>query len=189
MNFTIVHWLIVLVFIVLFVLVLVLIKDQNKNTQIIAGGISAVLLVLFGTATVYSIDGFLKVGELSPISTTRYFNQEKIIFSGTVTNAGKFDIKTCELKITMHNSVDTASLADLKEGLNERFGGENSLTDGIKKFFGSTVVHKDRIEPKTVHSEVIANDLRIRDVQNFSVELPLQSGVSISQTEYELTCH
>jgi hypothetical protein len=189
MNFTIVHWLITLVFITLFILVLVLIKDQNKNTQLIAGGISALLLTLFGTGTIYGIDSFLKVAELSPISTTRYFNQEKIIFSGTVTNSGKFNIATCSLKITMHNSVDTASLADLKEGLSESFGGESTFMDGIKKFFGSTTIHKDRIEPKTVHEEIIANDLRMRDVQNFSVELPLQSGVSVSQTEYELTCH
>jgi len=99
---TILHWLSLLFFFILFIL-LVFLSRNEKRRNIFWSMVFASFLVTFGGAilTIFVLDKYTKKGKLKSITSHRILRTEEIVFRGKVTNVGKFKIGQCKLSIKM----------------------------------------------------------------------------------------
>jgi hypothetical protein len=103
--FTILHWLAVAFFLILFI-VLSLLSSQAKKTNIIISGIFASFLVTtFGAIlSVIILEKYTKKGTMIKVQDRRILFNETIMVRGDILNIGKFPLNYCKIGIKLINN-------------------------------------------------------------------------------------
>jgi len=138
--FTIIHWLDVAFFIILFI-ALSLLSAQAKSTSVVLSGIFASFLVtVFGaTLSIIILEKYTKKGAMVNVKERRILFNETIFFKGSIINKGKFPLNYCTISIKLINNDRKA------------FGKGSFFKSGGLDMFGSK--DKQLAKPNTVKKE------------------------------------
>ncbi|MEF3192002.1 MAG: DUF2393 domain-containing protein [Campylobacterales bacterium] len=190
MSFTILHWLSILFFLILFGLILFLIvtlsQKEATTYKIMAAGGAFLLLAMLNVAVIYWLEGVTKQGELSNIKETRVYQNESMLITGRVTNKGKFDIGYCELEITFKQTVVNTDLSALKAQLDEYLAKKGFLERIAAILKPAPVLNKPY---SVVFTEPISGPLEPGEYEDFILNLRIPSAFDDPKITYKLTCH
>ena len=140
--FTIVHWLAIAFFIILFI-ALALLSAQSKKTGVIVGGIFASFLVTtFGAGLgLVIIEKYTKKGALVKIKERRILFNETMFIKGDIQNVGRFPFNYCTVSIKLINN-DRKNFA---KGSFFKSGGLNVFGSKDKKLPKPNTVYKEKV--------------------------------------------
>ena len=160
MSFNIIHFLVLAVVGLLFILgIIVAIKQQNKKLilpMIITVVLFSILLSAIGVAVV---EKYTKKVSLVKVQNRRYLTQEKISYFGYVKNTGSYPVGKVYLTIKLVNAGHATG--NVKPGA---FFQSSGFFDFFSK--GAGVLYK----PQTIEKEfVVARDLQPGEVVPFRV--------------------
>ena len=179
--FTILHWLTILFFLVLFIFLTFLsVKAAGNNIKLLISMIFASFLVTFFGAVIgiVVLEKYTKKAVLLDVETRRVFLNETLVIKGKVKNIGRFKINYCKLQIKLVNN-----------------GWGSKIHKGA--FFRSEGLHlfgaknKKQQKPNTITATriIINNGLLPGEVKNFSAIMPYPSYFSNTYINYKLYCH
>ncbi|BBG64942.1 hypothetical protein NNO_0240 [Hydrogenimonas sp.] len=177
---TILHWLVLVFFIVLFILLVVVSKKESRP-NVFWSMVFASFLVT-STAAVFSmfvLDKYTKKAKLVSIKNTRLLRSEEIVFKGKVENVGKFKIGQCKLTIKMiNNPLEAGKLS----------GSQVFKPSGLGDFFSMKESKQER--PNTIEREfVVAKNLEPREVRPFTIHMKYPPYFRKTRMIYKLYCH
>ncbi len=176
---TVLHWLTLAFFIILFLL-LVLISKREKRKNVFWSMVFASFLVTSTGAlfSMFVLDKYTKKAKLLSIENHRILRTEEIVFKGKIMNVGKFTIGRCKLSIKMINNP--------VEG-NKLSGSQIYKPSGLD-FFKAKDAKKER--PNTIEEEfVVARKIKPGEIQPFTVRMPYPPYFSKTRLIYHLYCH
>ncbi|MEA1920473.1 MAG: DUF2393 family protein [Campylobacterota bacterium] len=164
-HFTFIHYLVLLVVALLFVLTVILSlrekKTKIRTTMILS---SLAVMVLIASFFMMALDKYTKIAEIRGLKNTRMLMNEQIVYSGYVHNAGKFKIGKVELEIKLVNKGHVTG--NVK-------GGSFYKPSGFWDFFGGGEAAKRKARPQTIiRTFVVAEDLKPGKAKYFSVRMP-----------------
>jgi len=178
--FTILHWLDILFFLILFIfLVMLSVKASNNNTKVLLSMIFASFLVTaFGAVLgLIILEKYTKKAKILNVTQRRVLLNETLVLKGRVKNIGKFKINYCKLEVKL---------------VNNGWGGKIQKGDFFKpgglKIFGSKDEEK---RPNTIKvTKVIIKDgLLPGEIKNFSAVVPYPPYFRNTYLNYKLYCH
>ena len=181
--FTILHWLDILFFLILFIfLVLLSVKASNNNTKVLLSMIFASFLVTFFGAILglVILEKYTKKAKILNVTQRRVLLNETLVLKGRVKNIGKFKINYCKLEIKLVNN-----------GLNEKKTQQKGTTffkSGGLDVFGSKEKNK---RPNTIKATkvIVKNGLLPGRSKNFSTVIPYPPYFRNTYLNYKLYCH
>jgi len=164
-HLTIVHYLVLAIMVLLFILTVVLSFREKRlrirHSMIITSFVSFTLISGF---LMMALDKYTKKAEIRSLKNTRVLMNEQIIYSGYAYNAGKYTIGKVELEIKLVNRGHVTG--NVKAGSFYKPSGFLDFIGG-----GETAKRKDR--PQTiVKTFVVARDLKPGKAKYFSVRMP-----------------
>ncbi len=173
---TILHWIVVAVFFLLFI-ILVILSVREKNTKtVIAMVISSFVLVSIGTAfTLFSLDKYTKIGKLVSSTQTRDYRNESVIVRGKVKNEGKFKIGYCNVEVRMSNPI--------------------SYSGKSRSYFTPTKSLSDIFGDKNIKSNVVVEEflavenLKPNESKSFKISMKFPTHFSNPRYKLKLFCH
>ncbi|HIO91108.1 MAG TPA: DUF2393 domain-containing protein [Campylobacterales bacterium] len=175
-HMTIIHWIVVLVFILIFALlaVLVLKDDDSKNrlSMLIA---TFVVIIIGAIVSLLILDKYLKKGKIVNYSTSRNYNSESVNITGTIKNMGKFHIAYCEINIKIINKV--------KHNNKKRLYYKTS--NSLDSLFKSGKYTKNFIDD----SFTAVEDLAPKRTKTFSKTMKIPSHFQNTKYFLHLKCH
>jgi hypothetical protein len=179
--FTILHWLDIVFFLVLFIfLVIISIKAAGNSTKLLLSMIFASFLVTaFGAVLgLVILEKYTKKAELINVKQRRVLINETLVLKGRVKNIGKFKINYCKLEIKLVNN-----------GWGGGFTKGSFFKSGGLNIFGSK--EKQQARPNTVKAtRVIINDgLLPGETKDFSAIIPYPPYFKNTYLNYKLYCH
>jgi len=147
MHFTVVHWILTVMFIMIFGLLAYLsLSEQNKKTRLTLLITSFVVVLIGLIVSLLILDKYTKKAKVVNYSTHRNYNKESVSIVGRIKNTGKFYISYCTLDLRIVNKVKykggkfmykTSSASDLFK------------SKGYKKnFFTTSVRAIEDLKPK-----------------------------------------
>lgn len=164
--FTILHWLTLIFFLLLYILLVYLSKKEAKNAKLFWTMVFSVTLVI-GMASVFSIfvlDKYTKKASIYNLKNSRLLNTEEMIIQGNIQNTGKFKIGKCTTTIRIVNNA---------------LGSGTSLTGDVVFTPKSWLnFDRDKQEEKTNVLEikkVIATDLKPGEYKSFVIRFKYPS--------------
>ncbi len=176
--FTILHWITLIVFLLLFIL-LVIISKKETNPKIFWSMVFSSFLVI-SMLTIFSmfvLDKYTKIGKLVSITHRRILLNETIMFFGQVQNMGRFKIGHCKFEVKIvNNALNLNSLS-----------GQTFYTprSGLGSLFSSK---KER--PSTIIKDfTIAKNLKPGEIRSFSATMPYPPYFQKANIRYKLYCH
>ena len=175
---TILHWIGVVFFILIFfILTLLSLKEKKpkiRNSMIF----SAFILSLFGgVISIFVLDKYTKKAKILSYSQKRILSTEKIQFSGRVQNIGNFKIKECAITVKLTNNV-------MKMGRpkNAFFKPSSSL--------GMLFSDKKDAKPSVVKEEfVVTKNLDPKKIKNFRINMPYPPYMNAPALKLSISCH
>jgi len=179
--FTILHWLDILFFFVLFIFLVVLsVKASNNNIKLLLSMVFASFLVTsFGAVLgLIILEKYTKKAKILDLIERRVLLNETLVLKGRVKNIGKFKINYCKLEIKL---------------INNGWGGKIQKGDFFKpgglKIFGSKDEEKKR--PNTINATkvIIKDGLLPGEIKNFSAIIPYPPYFNNTYLNYKLYCH
>jgi len=106
MHFTVIHWIMIVVFILFFLLLVVLSqKESNKKTRVTLIIFSFIISVIGAVVSLLILDKYTKKAKITNYTTQRNYNKESVTIRGSIKNIGKFYIGYCTLDIRIVNKV------------------------------------------------------------------------------------
>ena len=178
--FTILHWLNIVFFLILFIfLVVVSIKAAGENVKLLISMIFASFLVT-GFAAVLGViflEKYTKKAKILEVKQRRVLINETLVLKGRVKNIGKFKINYCKLEIKLVNNA--------LGGFNKR----SFFKSGGLSIFGSK--EKKQQRPNTVKATkvIIKNGLRPGEIKSFLTIIPYPPYFKNTFLRYKLYCH
>jgi subtilase family serine protease len=177
--FTIIHWLAIAFFIILFI-ALALLSAQAKKTSIILSGIFASFLVTtFGaTLVVIILEKYTKKGMMINVKERRILFNETLFIKGYIQNVGRFPLNYCKVTIKLINN-------DRKQ-----FGKGTFFKSGGLSIFGDK--EKKLAKPNTVFKEkyfTFTPPLKPNYRQPFSIEVPYPGYFRGTMIIKKIYCH
>ena len=178
--FTILHWLDVLFFLILFIFLTVLsIKAAKDNTKLLISMIFASFLVTTFSAVLGLIilEKYTKKAIVYDVKQRRVLINETLVLKGKVKNIGKFKINYCKLEIKLVNN-----------GWGGGFTKGTFFKPGGLSLFGS----KDKeTRPNIVKATryIVTDGLNPGEVKFFSVIIPYPPYFKNTYLNYKLYCH
>jgi len=157
--FTILHWLSLLFFILLYVLLVYLAKREISDAKVfwsMVFSISAVILMTF-VFSIFVLDKYTKKAVIFNLTNSRLLNTEEMIIQGNVQNTGKFKIGQCKINIRIVNNA---------------LGKGTSLTGEVVFAPKSWLDFDRKTEQKTNVIEidqVVAKDLQPNEYKSFVI--------------------
>ncbi len=104
--FSILHWIIVSIFLLIFLLLSFLSMKEKKKNVIISMIISSFIVTLFaGVISIYVLDKYTKKVKILSYSTRNDPKHESVIVNGTVKNIGRYKVGYCTLELRISNSM------------------------------------------------------------------------------------
>ncbi len=179
--FTILHWLDIVFFLVLFIfLVIISIKAANNNTNLMIGMIFASFLVTtFGAAVgLMILEKYTKKAKIVEAKERRVLINETLVLKGRVKNIGKFKINYCKLEIKLVNN-----------GWSKGFSKSNFFKSVGLDIFGSKNKKLSRPNTVKVTKTIIKNGIKPGVTKNFSAIIPYPSYFKNTYLKYKLYCH
>jgi len=179
--FTVLHWLDIVFFLVLFIfLVLISIKAAGNSTKLLLSMIFASFLVTaFGAALgLIILEKYTKKAKLLDVKQRRVLINETLVLKGRVKNIGKFKINYCKLEIKLVNN-----------GWGGGFTKGTFFKPGGLSLFGSK--DKQQSRPNTVKATrvIIKDGLLPGEIKDFSAIIPYPPYFKNTYLNYKLYCH
>jgi hypothetical protein len=179
--FTVLHWLTLLFFLILFIFLTFLsVKAANNNIKLLISMIFASFLVTsFGAVLgLIILEKYTKKAELLDVKSRRVFLNETLVLKGKVKNIGKFKINYCKLEIKLVNN-----------GWGGKVQKGTFFKPGGLSLFGSK--DKEKQKPNTVKATriIIKDGLHPGEIKNFSAVMPYPPYFSNTYINYKLYCH
>ncbi len=140
--FTILHWLAIAFFVILFI-ALSLLSAQSKKSSIMLGGIFASFLVtVFGAVlTILILEKYTKKATVTRVQTHRILFNETFVVQGDILNIGKFPVNYCTISIKLINN----DKKQFSKGTFFKSGGLNIFGDKEKKIAKPNTVYKEKV--------------------------------------------
>jgi hypothetical protein len=162
---TIVHYLVLGVVALLFLLtVIISFREKNLKTRHSMIFASFAVMVLLAGFLMMALDKYTKKAEIRGLKNTRLLMNEEIVYSGYAYNAGKFQIGKVELEIKLVNKGHVTG--NVK-------GGNFYKPSGFMDFFGGGDTAKRKNRPQTIiRTFVVAKNLKPGKAKYFSVRMP-----------------
>ncbi len=176
--FTILHWITLIVFLLLFIL-LVIVSKKETNPKIFWSMVFSSLLVtsLLAVFSMFVLDKYTKKAKLINITHKRVLLNETIMFFGQVQNVGRFEIGHCKLEVKIVNNA--LNINDLS---GSTFYAPRS---GLKALFSS-----ENKRPSTIIKDfTIAKNLKPGVIKNFGLGMPYPPYFQKANIRYKLYCH
>jgi len=177
--FTILHWLDVAFFLLLFIFLTILsVKAAKDNIKLLVSMIFASFLVtaFMGVLGLIILEKYTKKAELLDVKQRRVLINETMVLKGRVKNIGKFKINYCKLEVKL---------------VNNGWGGKMSpgtfFKPGGLNLFGK----KEKSKPNTIKVTryIITDGLRPGEIKNFSAVIPYPPYFKNTYLNYKLYCH
>ncbi len=176
--FTILHWITLFVFLLLFIL-LVIVSKKETNPKIFWSMVFSSFLVtsMLAVFSMFVLDKYTKKAKLIKITHKRVLLNETIMFFGQVQNVGKFKIGRCKLEVKMvnnalnPNNISPKTFYAPRSGLGFLFSSKNDKPSTIIKDF------------------IIAKNLKPGQIINFSATMPYPAYFNNADIRYKLYCH
>lgn len=177
--FTILHWISIVFFILLFILLTIIsIKEDNKKILFSMIFSSFLLCVSIGFFSMLIIDKYTKMAELLETNHTRVLSNETIVVSGRVKNTGSFDIGRCEIVIKIvNNPIKGGSLRG-----SDVFNPKTSFLEMLG-------VNSAEESSTTNYSATIAKNLKAGEIRNFSASFRFPPSYKNPSIKYDLDCN
>ena len=176
--FTILHWIALLTFLLIFILLVILSKKET-NPKIFWSMVFSSFLVtsMLSIFSIFVLDKYTKKAKLISITHRRVLLNETIMFFGQVKNIGKFKIGYCKLEVKIVNNALNFNNLSGSTFYKPRSGLDSLLTNKNEK--QSTII-KDFI---------IAKNLKPGELRNFSASMPYPPYFQKVDIRYKLYCH
>ena len=177
--FTILHWLDLLFFLILFIFLVILsVKAAGNNIKVLISMIFASFLVTAfgGVLGIIILEKYTKKAKIIELKQRRVLLNETLVLKGRVKNIGKFKINYCKLKIKL---VNNAWGKKIEKGAFFKSGGLS--------IFGSK---EKKVKPNTIEmTKVIVRDLDPGVIKNFSTVIPYPPYFKNTYLNTKLYCH
>ena len=163
--FTIIHYLVLGVLLLLFALsVIVSMREKRAKIRHTMIFFSFIVISMLGVFLMFAVDKYTKKVEIRNLKNTRVLMNEEIIYSGYAYNKGKYTIGKVELEIKLVNNGHATG----------RVKGTNFYRpSGLSEFFGGGEIAKRKERPQTViRTFVVAKNLKPGKAKYFSVRMP-----------------
>jgi glutaredoxin-related protein len=175
MHFTVIHWIMVVVFVLIFILLAVLSqKEQNKKTRLTLVGFSFIISVVGAVVSLLILDKYTKKAKIVNYTTQRNYNKESVTIRGSIKNTGRFRIGYCTMDIKIVNKV--VHKKGTKFMYKTSSVGDMFKSRGYKKNFLKTSVRA-------------IEDLKPRLSKKFSVSIKIPSSFQNPKYFLHLVCH
>ncbi|HIP46082.1 MAG TPA: DUF2393 domain-containing protein [Campylobacterales bacterium] len=177
MYMTLIHWMAIVVFVLLFIILSLLsLKEKKKN--VIFGMIFSSFLVtaLGGVVSIFVIDKYTKKGKILSYTQKRNLANETIMFTGQVQNIGNFKIGYCTIEVKLTN---------------------NAMKMGRPKesFFKPNTSLGPLFSPKEMKSSVVKEEFTVvknlgaKKVKNFRIYMKYPPYMKAPGLKLTLNCH
>ena len=179
--FTILHWLDVAFFLILFIFLTVIsVKAAGNSTKLLLSMIFATFLVTsFGAVLgLVILEKYTKKAKIMSVKQRRVLINETLVLKGRVKNIGKFKINYCKLEIKLVNN-----------GYGGKFTKGSFFKSAGLNIFGSK--DKKQQRPNTVKATrvIIKDGLKPGEIKNFSAVIPYPPYFKDTYLNYKLYCH
>jgi len=177
--FTILHWLDIAFFIILFIFLVILsVKAAKDNVKLLLSMIfsSFLVTVFLGVLGLIILEKYTKKAILLDVKQRRVLINETMVLKGRVKNIGKFKINYCKLEIKLVNN-----------GWSGKIEKGSFFKPGGLDWFG----RKENKKPNIVKSirYIITDGLLPGEIKNFSVIIPYPPYFRNTYLNYKLYCH
>ena len=163
MSFNIIHFIVIGIVLVIFVLGVIASINNGKKKLILPMIFSVTLMsVLIGSIGIAVVEKYTKKVKLIKLQNRRYLTQEKISYFGFVKNTGKYPLAKVYLHVKLVNAGHATG--NVK-------GGNFYKNSGFADFFskGADILYK----PQTVEKDfVVARNVKPGEVIPFRVTFP-----------------
>jgi len=179
--FTILHWLDIAFFLILFIFLTILsVKAAGNSVKVLLSMIFASFLVTsFGAVLgLIILEKYTKRAILLNVEQRRVLINETLVLKGRVENIGKFKINYCKLDIKL---VNNGWGKGLTKGTFFKSGG---LT-----LFGSKKEKQQRPNVVKATRYIITDGLNPGEIKNFSAIIPYPPYFKNTYLNYKLYCH
>jgi len=179
--FTILHWLDIAFFLILFIFLTILsTKAAKNNIKLLLSMIFASFLVTsFGAVLgIIILEKYTKEAVLLNVKQRRVLINETLVLKGRVKNIGKFKINYCKLEIKLVNN-----------GWGGGFSKGTFFKPGGLNLFGSKEKEKQRPNVVKATRYIITDGLRVGESKNFSAIVPYPPYFKNTYLNYKLYCH
>ena len=180
-HFTILHWLDIAFFLILFIFLTILsAKAAGNSIKILLSMIFASFLVTtFGAVLgLIILEKYTKHAVLLNVTQRRVLINETMVLKGQIKNTGNFKINYCKLDIKL---VNNGWGGGFSKGTFFKSGGFNVFGSKSKKQQKPNVVKATRY--------IITNGLKPAEIKNFSAVIPYPPYFSNTYLKYKLYCH
>ena len=179
--FTILHWLDIAFFIILFIFLVILsVKAAKDNVKLLLSMIfsSFLVTVFLGVLGLIILEKYTKKAILLDVEQRRVLINETMVLKGRVKNIGKFKINYCKLEIKLVNN-----------GWGKRLEKGAFFKSGGLSLFGKK--DKENKKPNVIKATkfIITNGLLPGEIKNFSVIIPYPPYFRNTYLNYKLYCH
>ena len=177
--FTIIHWLAIAFFIILFIALSLLSAQAKKTSFVISGIFASFLVTTFGAGlSLIILEKYTKKAAMIKVQERRILFNETMFIKGDIQNIGKFPINYCTVSIKLVNNDRT------------KFGKGTFFKSGGLNIFGSK--EKQLEKPNTIYKEKVFTfkpALKPGYRQPFSIVLPYPGYFRGTMIIKHLYCH
>lgn len=176
---TILHWLSLAFYLLLFVLLVVVSRKESRSnvfwSMVFASFLVTVTAAVF---TLFVLDKYTKKGKLSEVRNHRILKTEEIVFKGSVQNVGSFTIGRCRLNIKMvNNPIESGKLSG-----SQIFQPRSGIFDIFKS--------KEKERESTISRDfIVAKMLKSGKTVPFTIRMPYPGYFKNTKLVYHLYCH
>jgi len=175
MYFTAIHWIMIVVFILIFLLLAILSqKEKNQKTRVSLIIVSFVISAIGAFVSLLILDKYTKKAKILNYTTQRNYNKESVTIRGSIKNIGKFPISYCTLDIKIVNKVTH------KKGTKFMY-----KTSSVDDMFKSRGYKKNFLQT----SMKVVEDLKPRLSKTFSKSIKIPSHFQNPRYFLHLVCH
>ncbi len=174
---TLLHWMVVVVFILLFlILSLLSLKEPNKKV-VISMILSSFLITMLGMVIfLFVVDKYTKKGKILAYTQKRNLANETIMFTGRVQNVGNFKIGYCKIEVKLSNKV--MKMGRPKDAL---FKPSTNL---------GPLFSDKKMQANTVKEEFkVVENLKPKEVKNFRIYMKYPPYMNAPGLKLTLNCH
>ena len=177
MYMTLLHWMAVVVFVLLFIILSLLSLREEKRNVMISMIFSSFLITFLGAIiSIFVIDKYTKKAKILSYSQKRNLANETIMFTGQIQNIGNFKIGYCEIEVKLSNNA-------MKMGRPKEAFFKPSTNLG-------PLFSEKEIKANVVKQEfVVAKNLAAKKVKDFRIYMKYPPHMNAPGLKLTLNCH
>ncbi len=176
--FTIAHIITLVIFFIIFIFLLVLSFKETRKKVLFAMIFSNFLVIsTLALFSMFVLDKYTKKARLENVTDSRILISESLIISGRIRNIGRFGISKCFLHVKLvNNAIESGKLHS------SALYKPSSGLEFLKK-------NDDDKQKSTIEKDfLIARNLRVRELRNFSASMRYPSYFKKTRLIYKVHC-